>query len=138
LIFKMIKMSIIKNLGIFILFVFAFQSCMSPLTEKDNGRAIELQDESDFEINLQAAKGETWKLESYNHELIQTHKQTITETTDDSGNTVNEFNFTFSTHGSGQSVVKLVCVDNNDQQNIPHKIFKVKIICGTMGRIESD
>lgn len=111
---------------------------MSPLTEKDNGRRIELPDESDFEITLQAEKGKIWKLESYDHNLIQTQKQTITETTDDVGNTVNEFNFNFSTYGSGESVVKLVCVDENDQQQIPQKTYEVLIICGTMGIIESD
>jgi len=123
----------------FILFLaFAFHSCMSPLTEKDNGRTIEIEDESSFEIYLTAETGMVWKVVSYNQSLVKPPQTEVTESTDDSGKPEKVFSFKFDTQGSGESVVSLVYLEENDSTEFPQKTYEVKIICGTMGQIESN
>jgi predicted secreted protein len=131
-------MKSLQKLAFILFLVFGFQSCMSPLTEKDNGRTIELEDESSFEINLEAEQGMVWEVVNYDESLIKTPQTEVTETTDKSGKPIKNFLFTFDTHGSGESVITIVYLEENDSTDFPHKTFEVKIICGTMGRIESD
>jgi predicted secreted protein len=131
-------MKTVRISGIFFLLAFALHSCMQPLTEKDNGRTIEIEDESSFTINLNAEPGMVWKLVGYNENLIKPQQTEINVTTDDSGKPEKEFSFTFDTHGSGESVVTLVYMEENDSTEFPQKTYEVKIICGTMGQIESN
>ena len=131
-------MKIFKNFGIALLFAGLFTSCMSPITEKDNGRTFELAMESPFEINLVAEQGMAWEVVNYNKSLIKPPQIEVTETTDNSGQPVKEYSFSFETHGSGQSLVTLVYFEENDSTNFPHKTFEVELIFGTMGQIESD
>jgi len=131
-------MRIFKNLRIFLIFAFTIQSCMSPLTEKDNGRTVELEDNSSFEINLKAEPGMVWKVVNYDKNMINPPQIEITDMTNDSGQPVKEFSFLFTTQGSGESLVTLDYLEKNDSTHFPHKTFEVKIICGTMGRIESN
>lgn len=127
-----------KNFGIFLFLAFAFHSCMQPLTEKDNGRTFELSMESPFEINLLAEPGMVWKVVGYNHSLVKPPQIEITETTDNAGQPVKEYSFSFDTHGAGQSAVTIIYLEENDSTEFPHKTFEIEIICGTMGQIESD
>ena len=131
-------MKTIKTAALFFIIAFLFHSCAPPLTEKDNGRTIELSDESSFTINLTASQGMVWKVVSYDEDLIKPPQIEVTETTDNSGKPIKEFSFTFDTYGSGESVVSIDYVDENGMDEFPEKTFDVKIICGTMGRIESD
>jgi len=127
-----------RNFVILLFFVFIFHSCMSPLTEKDNGRTLELEMESPFEINLEAEPGMVWKVINYNESLIKAPQTEVTETTDDSGKPVKEYSFSFNTHGAGESIVTLIYVEEDDSTEFPYKTYEVKIICGTMGQIESN
>lgn len=131
-------MKTLKFFGFIVFLTFSFQSCMSPITEKDNGRTYELSMESPFEINLMAEPGMIWEVIAYNKSLVKSPQTEVTETTDDSGNPIKEYSFNFDTHGAGESVVTLVYLEENDSTKFPHKTFEVKIICGTMGVIESD
>jgi hypothetical protein len=131
-------MKTFKLFGFAFFLAFTFHSCLSPLTEKDNGRTIEIEDESPFEINLLAEQGMIWKVVSYNQSLIKPPQTEVVETTDASGNPIIEYSFNFSTHGSGESVVSLVYLKENDSTEFPQKTYEVKIICGTMGQIESN
>ena len=74
-------MKIFKNLGIALLLACFFTSCMSPITEKDNGRTFELAMESPFEINLVADPGMAWEVVNYNHSMIKPPQIEVTETT---------------------------------------------------------
>jgi len=111
---------------------------MSPLTEKDNGRTIELSMESPFEINLVAEPGMIWEVVAYNQSLVKPPQIEVTESKDGAGQLIKDYSFTFNTYGSGESVVTLVYLEENDSTKFPLKTFEVKIICGTMGEIESD
>lgn len=131
-------MKLFKNIGFFLILAFTFHSCMSPITEKDNGRTYELSMESPFEINLEAETGMVWKVVSYNPSLIKSPQIEVAETTNESKQPVKEYSFTFNTHGAGESVVTLVYLEENDSTEFPHKTFEIRVICGTMGVIESD
>lgn len=85
-----------------------------------------------------AEPGTIWKVDDYNHNLVKPAQIEVTESKDNAGNISKEYLFSFNTHGAGESVVNLVYLSENDSTQFPQKTFEVKVICGTMGLIESN
>jgi len=114
----------------------SFQSCSTgaasgELTEKDNNKTIELEMDSPFTIRLtgEHGSGYRWKLVSDNKPAV------ILKNTDVSiqGNDdVYIFNFMVKNQGEEEVVIVFASDD------VVVKTFKLKVICGTMGRILSE
>lgn len=133
-------MNLLKNI-IFLLLISGFlYACQGPYTEENNGQTIELSNESSFEVSLEGDPGSDniWQVVGFNKELINPGQTVINETKNASGEIVKTFTFTFDTHGSGQSLLELIYIDENNSSALPIKTYGLKVICGTMGRIESD
>jgi predicted secreted protein len=101
------------------------------LTEKDNGKTIELEMDSPFTIRLTGEhdSGLSWKLVSDNKPVIAFEKS---ETTIDGNKDI--YIFTFKTENEGEQIIEIVYGNNSGIM----KTFKLKVICGTMGRILSE
>jgi predicted secreted protein len=116
--------------------VFIFQGCSTgaasgTLTEKDNNKTIELEMDSPFTVKLTAEHGSgyKWKLVSDNKPSVVLEKEdVITE----GGKDIYTFNF--KVKDQGDEVVVIVYGSEEGVQ----KTFKLKVICGTMGRILSE
>ena len=119
-----------------LLTAFIFQGCSTgaasgTLTEKNNNKTIELEMDSPFTVKLTAEHGPgyKWKLVSDNKQSVVLEKEdVITEDGKDI------YTFNFKVKDQGDEVVVIVYGNEDGVQ----KTFKLKVICGTMGRILSE
>ena len=111
-----------------------FTSCMGPLTDKDNGRTIELSEDSPFTVQLQCPnKKDYWKVLEYDNTVIkQIGEPTIKPVSDK-----RIFEFQFQAIDDGSTTL-LIAYFSKEEPSIVQQTFEIKIIYGTMGRIESD
>jgi len=106
-------------------------SCSGPLTESNNHTTVEYQLDSPFQIQLEGdAEGKNkWLLDSKIEPIITlTDQNTIFK----DGKKLYNFNFKVNTDGEKD----VVLIYQND--GIKLKVFQVKVIAGTMGRILGD
>ena len=108
-----------------------FMACSSPYTYKDNGSTIELSEDDPFEIGLksEASSDFKWQLDS----SLEFIKLLGTSTVKDNDDTI-VYNFNFKTLSDGEEVIRLV-LTNGITVN---KVFEIKVIVGTIGRITSE
>ncbi len=126
-----------RNRILFIFFLagfLGFTSCLGPLTEKDNGRTIELSEDSPFTIQLKSpTKDAYWKLMQYDNTVVKQLGE-VKIVSDGEGKV---FEFDFQAIASGSTSV-LIAYLHEDEPSIVQETFEVKVICGTMGRIEAE
>jgi hypothetical protein len=103
-------------------------SCSGPLTESNNNQTVEYQLGSPFQIQLEGdAEGKNkWLLDSKIEPIITLIDQ---NTIFKDGKKLYNFNFKVNTDGEKE----VVLIYQND--GIKLKVFQVKVIAGTMGRI---
>ena len=113
------------------IFFTLFMACSSPYTYEDNGSTIELSEDDPIEIGLksEASSDYKWQLDS----SLQFIKLLNTSTTKDNDGTI-VYNFNFKTLSDGEEVIRLV-LSNGITVN---KVFEIKVIVGTIGRITSE
>ena len=126
-----------SNRIIFILIViglFGLASCMGPLTDKDNGRTIELSEDSPFTVNLKCPnKKDYWKVMEYDKTVIKQLGDAIIKPVSEK----RIFEFQFQAIADGSTKL-LIAYFSKEEPSIVQQTFELKIICGTMGRIESE
>jgi predicted secreted protein len=121
-----------KSNHILILLIFLIgYSCAGPYTAKDNGASIELSEDDTFQIKLMGEypSKNTWRLVSQNNfvALDGPVQQEIR------GEKI-QYTFNFKTLADGEDTIVLEYSDGA----MPIKTYTLKIIVGTMGRIDSD
>lgn len=106
-------------------------SCSDPLTESNNNSTVELQLDSPFQIQLEGdAEGKNkWVLFSKTEPIITLIDQ---NTIFKDGKKLYNFNFKVNTDGEK----KVVLIYQNEGAKL--KVFQIKVIAGTMGRILGD
>jgi hypothetical protein len=116
---------------IIICLTISFFSCSGPLTESNNNSTVEYQLDSPFQIQLEGdAEGKNkWLLASKIEPIITLIDQS---TIFKDGKKLYNFNFKVDTDGEKD----VVLIYQND--GIKLKVFQVKVIAGTMGRILGD
>lgn len=104
--------------------------CSSPLTNKDSGSTIELSEDDVFTINLQGEDFPEyeWHIVSENNH-IKLAEPVTAETS--ATNTISTFNF--KTVGTGEDMLKIDYTNGMETK----KTFELRVIVGTMGRIEA-
>ncbi|CAM4222830.1 protease inhibitor I42 family protein [Zobellia nedashkovskayae] len=105
-------------------------SCSSPLTNKDSGSTIELSENDVFTIDLQGEDSPEyeWRIVSENNHI----KLAEPVTAETSGKNT-ESTFNFKTVGTGEDMLKIDYTNGTETK----KTFKLRVIVGTMGRIEA-
>ncbi|NPA36229.1 MAG: hypothetical protein GXO47_05215 [Chlorobi bacterium] len=101
------------------------------LTEKDNNKTIELEMDSPFTVQLtgEHGSGNVWEVISDNTPVVVLEKTDTLQKKDK-----DIYTFTFKAKDEGEQFIEIVY--GNDSEIL--KTFKLKIICGTMGRILSE
>lgn len=117
-----------------------FNSCLGPLTEEDNGRTIELSEDTPFEVQLKGDPGSllVWKPIQYDKTVIKLFDVPEVTEEDSNGEVYKVFSFEFQTVADGETRLVMVYIDPENMQEPPAKTFEIRIICGTMGRIEAN
>ncbi len=113
------------------IFFMLFIACSSSYTYKDNGSTIELTEDDPFEIGLksEASSDYKWQLDS----SLEFIKLIGTETVKNNDGVV-DYKFNFKALSDGEEVIRLV-LTNGITVN---KVFEIRVIIGTMGRITSE
>ena len=126
-----------KDRSLFILLlisIMGFTSCMGPLTDRDNGRTLEFSEDSPFTIQLKCPdKGAYWKIMEYDKTVIKQMGDVLIKPVGDKR--IFEFEFQCIADGSTSLLIAYI---QKDEPSIVEKTFELKIICGTMGRIEAN
>ena len=113
-------------------------SCVGPFTIDDSGTTVNLGIDDPFEIELDgnASTGYSWKVMPYDSTVIKQIGEPVFSSNDDgrvgSGGTIT---FKFQTIAAGQTDLLLVYHRKWEEHKAPAKMFKMKIVAGTMGRI---
>ena len=123
-------MKYLKHIVIICLTI-SFFSCSGPLTERNNNSTVEYQLDSPFQIQLEGdAEGiNKWVLDSQIEPII-----TLTDKSTNFKGGKLLYNFNFKVNVDGEKNVVLVYQNEGKQL----KMFQVKVIAGTMGRILGD
>ena len=121
-------MKTLKYLSFFILLLSIVSCSSGTLTQSDNNTTVEYQLDSPFQIQLEGdAEGKNkWVLNSKIEPVISLTKRSAKVKGD---KMVYTFNFRVNTDGEKQ----VVLVYKGDSEQL--KVYQVKIIAGTMGRI---
>lgn len=124
-------MKYLKQLASLCLLIIVSSCSSGPLTMSDNNTKVEYQLDSPFQIQLEGdAEGKNkWILESEIEPVI-----TLTNKSSSVKNDKMIYTFNFKVNTDGEKDVVLV-YQNEDEQP---KVFQVKVIAGTMGRILED
>ncbi len=130
-----------KNL-IYILIVYLVVSagCSSPYTIKDNGRTVELQMDSPFEVELEGnpSTGYSWQVAEVDTNVIKQIGEPIYESSGNLAGSGGTYTFRFRTVDNGETPLVLVYGRPFEPAKAPVKTFRLKIISGTMGRITGE
>lgn len=131
-------MKISLRLLVLIAVVFFTSSCAGPFTDEDNGKTVNLSIDDPFEIELEgnASTGFTWQIMPYDSTVIKQVGEPEFKSNDEgrigSGGIIT---FKFQTIADGQTELLLVYRRRWEEHKPPTKMFKMKIVVGTMGRI---
>ncbi|MBU2650015.1 MAG: protease inhibitor I42 family protein [Bacteroidetes bacterium] len=119
--------------------VAGISSCMGPLTESDNGRTIELSELTPFDVVLKGFPDSplVWKAISYDSTVIKFLGPARIMEFNENGKPIKSFQFEFQTISSGETILQMALLPPDDMEAIPAKTFEIRVISGTMGRIEA-
>ena len=125
---------------IFIVFLSISAGCGHPYTMKDNGRTLELQLDSPFEVELEGnpTTGYSWQVVEMDTNVIRQTGEPVYEPSGDKPGSGGVYTFRFRTVADGESLLVLVYSRPFEPDKEPVKTFRLKIISGTMGRITGE
>ncbi|MCF8230274.1 MAG: protease inhibitor I42 family protein [Bacteroidales bacterium] len=115
-------------------------SCSEPFTMNDNGRTVEFSLHSQFQIKLvgNPSTGYTWSVSDYDNNVLRQIGEAKFEAQDKMIGSPGTYTFTFETIAAGETTLKLDYLRKFEAEQEAEKTFRLHIISGTMGRIESD
>ena len=106
----------------------------------DNGRTINLPNETPFEIYLNGtpSTGYIWEVASFNKSILKELDNPDFKPENDRDGAGGMYTFKFQTIAEGESILKLNYLCRSEPNEPPVKSFQIKVVCGTMGRILED
>ena len=112
-------------------------SCAGPFTIEDSGTTVNLGIDDPFEIELQgnASTGFAWQVMPYDSTIIKQVGEREYTANDDRVGSAGTYTYKFQTTAAGQTDLLLVYHRKWEEHKPPVKMFKMKIVVGTMGRI---
>jgi inhibitor of cysteine peptidase len=115
-------------------------SCVGPYTIEDSGKTIELSEDTPFEIELvgNPSTGYQWQVSEINEEVVKQIGKADYKTEDDRIGSAGKYTFHFQAVGQGECDLRLTYTRRFEPNAEPAKTFNLKVICGTMGRIEAE
>ena len=133
-------MKIFEKIPLIVLISLIITSCMGPLMEQDDGSTIELSENTPFEIKLKGLPDSplVWKPYDYDKTVIKLLSGPDISEFNENGAAIKTFEFEFQTIASGETILEMVLIPSDETDGIPAKTFEVKVISGTMGRIEAN
>ncbi len=132
-----------KNTRIFMLMLPALLllwGCKNnPITESENGNMVEFAIGSEFSVQLkgQPDKGYIWKVTGVHDDVLKQVGEPDILTAGQTGKGYGTYTFTFETVNAGTTLLRLIYFNKNMEDPVPEKTFELKVISGTIGRIES-
>jgi len=123
---------------ILVTLVIFMSSCAGPFTDEDNGTTVNLSIDDPFEIELEgnASTGYSWQIMPYDSTVIkQVGEPEFKSNAEGRVGSGGIITFKFQTIGDGQTELLLVYRRKWEEHKPPTKMFKMKIVVGTMGRI---
>jgi predicted secreted protein len=120
--------------------VLFFTGCdVSPLTEENNGTTVEYSIDSQFEVQLKGnpQAGFRWKTVGLDRSVLEQVGEPVVKTYSSDGRRDATYTFTFKTIGAGNTLLRLIYYNKNNEDPKPEEVFEIHVISGTMGRIES-
>ena len=126
----------IKSLVLIASMIFII-SCVEPFTIDDSGSTVNLGIDDPFEIELvgNASTGYIWKVMPYDSTIIKQIGEPGFNSDDDRVGSSGTITFKFQTIAAGQTDLLLVYHRKWEEHKPPARLFKMKIVVGTMGRI---
>ncbi|MBI9038981.1 MAG: protease inhibitor I42 family protein [Bacteroidales bacterium] len=123
-----------------LIFSLSFYSCSGPYTVEDDGRTIELGIDDPFEIELDGnpTTGYIWDILSYDSTIIKQIGKADYQAISDAIGAGGKYTFKFQTIAAGSTILQLIYYRSFEKNVPPAKTFQMKIISGTMGRIEAE
>lgn len=112
-------------------------SCVGPFTMEDNGSTVNLPIDDVFEIDLETSgsNGYVWKLMNYDTTVVKQVGEPVFESKDGSVGSSGIKTYKFKTLADGKADLLIVYSRRWEEHKQPAKMFKMKIVVGTMGRI---
>ncbi len=131
-------MKALVNTMMAFLILLLITSCAGPYTMDNSGSTINLGLDDPFEIQLvsNASTGYSWSVVSYDSTVIQQVGEKSYEADNDKVGSAGLSIFNFKTVGEGETTLTLVYKRNWEEHALHDKTFEMKIVAGTMGRIE--
>lgn len=128
----------ILNLLLITIIPFLYIACSGSYTIEDNGSTINLSNDDPFEIQLKgnASTGYSWQVISYDSTIIQQVGDKEYVPNDDKVGSPGMVTFKFKTIGIGETSLILVYKRSWEELSDDDKSFTLKVVVGTMGRIE--
>ena len=111
----------------------------SPLTYTDNGTTVEFAIGSQFEVQLQGnpTAGFRWKTVGLDRSVLEQIGDPVIKTNSSDGTHEATYTFTFKTINAGNTLLRLIYYNKNNEDPSPEDVFEIHVISGTMGRITS-
>ncbi len=129
-----------KVIYILAVFIAVTMACNSPYTIKDNGRTVELQLDSPFEIELEGnpTTGYVWQVVEIDTSVVRQEGQPAYQRSDDVQGAGGIYTFRFRTVAEGKTPLVLIYSRPFESDKEPVKTFRIKVISGTVGRITAE
>ncbi len=112
-------------------------SCAGPYTIENSGSTINLSIDDPFEIELMGnpSTGYSWQVVTLDSTVISRIGDAEFKANDDKIGSAGVYTFKFKTISAGQSNLLLVYKRAWDEHALHDKVFEMKVVVGTMGRI---
>ena len=126
----------LKSLVLVVSVIF-ITSCAGPFTIDDSGTTVNLGIDDPFEIELvgNASTGYSWQVMPFDTTVIKQVAEPEYNAKDDRVGPAGTYTFKFQTIAAGQTDLLLIYNRKWEEHKPPAKMFKMKIVVGTMGRI---
>ena len=122
------------------LVVMSLISCAGPYTIKDSGKTINLGMYDPFQVELHgnASTGYKWEITAYDSTVIEQIGNVSYKADDDKIGSGGLYTWSFKTIGAGELDLLFVYKRPWEESSADDKIFSLRVVSGTMGRILSE
>lgn len=124
----------------FAMMVLMLTGCeVSPLTESDNGSTVEYSIGAQFEVQLKGnpKAGFLWKTVGLDRSVLEQVGEAVIKSKSSDGSRDATYTFIFKTKSAGNTLLRLIYYNKNNEDPKPEDVFEIHVISGTMGRITS-
>lgn len=133
---------IMKNTArmvVFVLISLSALTCVGPITGEDKGKTYEFPLNTPFTVALKGMAGSplVWRPYSFDSTVIRQKGAPEIRCSQENGREYRTFRYTFQTVAAGKTQLQMAYTFPDDREAIPAKMFRIHIIAGTFGRIES-